>query len=110
MSHRLLQVNETIQRELSLILAERTGEDGAIVTLTQILTSPDLRTAVAWVSILNSSDPNQTVAQLNKRASEFYEPLSKRLKMKYVPVIEYRLDENADELGKIDAILDRIKE
>jgi ribosome-binding factor A len=108
MSHRLLQVNENLQRELSLILAEGLTDDKSLVTITHVLVTPDLREATIWTSVLNAKHPEKVIEGLNSRSSEFYESLSKRIRMKFVPRLEFKLDEHIDEVNRIDSLLDEI--
>lgn len=108
MSYRLHQVNENIQRELSLILAESQIAENGLLTITQVATSPDLRTAKIWVSILNHPKPEQVITTLNEQAPDFFAQLSPRIKMKYSPQLTFILDEHSEELTKIDSLLDEI--
>lgn len=108
MSHRLHKVNENIQRELSPMIAESDFAEAGFLTLTHVLTTPDLRFATVWMSVLNHPNPQSLIDRLNERSHEFYEPLSDRLKMKYAPQLTFKLDDQSDELNKIDAIIDDI--
>lgn len=108
MSHRLHMVNENVHRELSLVLAEQGPSEEGLVTITHVLTTPDLREATVWVSVLNSTQPEKIVDQLNANSNHYYEILSPRMKMKYVPKLLFKLDEQGDELSRIDALLDQI--
>ncbi len=110
MSHRLLQVNQNLQRELSLIIAESYAPSQGLLTVTHVLTTPDLRQATVWLSLLNHPHSEQVIESLNQRATEFFEPLSERLRMKHVPRLEFKLDDQPDQWGKIDAILDEIND
>lgn len=108
MSHRMLQVNENLQRELSRLLAEENIAEDALITITQVMVSPDRRQATVWLSIMNHKIPETVIDLLNKRSVEFYRPLSTRLKMKHVPKITFTLDQQADKLSRIDTLLDTI--
>lgn len=109
MSHRMLQVNENIQRELSLIMAEMIDWEGALVTITQVSINPDLRSGTVWLSVLNADKPEKYIALLNERSSEFYQPLSDRLRMKHIPQLEFKLDDKMEELTAIDSLFDAIE-
>ena len=106
MSQRLHKVNENLQRELSRLLSEEPIVESGLITLTHVIVSADLREATAWISILNNPEPQTVIELLNKRSVEFYEPLSNRLRMKYVPRLIFKLNEHSDEVSKIDAIID----
>lgn len=108
MSHRLHKVNENLQRELSMILAEQADADQGFVTITHVLTTPDLRDAEVWLSVLNNPQPSKVIDSLNARASDFYTRLSERIMMKFVPRLTFKLDEHSDDAIRIDSLLDEI--
>ena len=109
MSHRLLQVNDNLLRELSPLVLQELTVDKGLVTLTRALVTPDLRQATVWVSVLDRPKPEEIINLLNSRSSEFYPLLSKRLKMKYVPQLTFKLDDQVEELNRIDELLDTIR-
>lgn len=108
MSHRLHQVNENIQRELSTLLVEEAVIETGLLTITQVLTTADLKTATIWVSIIHNPKPEVAIAALNERAPEFFAKLSPRIKMKYVPQLTFKLDEHSEDSTKIDSLIDEI--
>lgn len=110
MSQRLVQVNANLQRELSLILTELFDPKGALLTLTHVLVTPDLRQATVWISILNAHQPQELIKELNERSSEFYEALSKRVKMKYTPALTFCLDEQSEDQGRLEELFDKLHE
>lgn len=108
MSHRLHKVNENLQRELSMILAEQADAEQGFVTITHVLTTPDLRFADVWLSVLNNPKPWKVIDSLNARSSDFYKLLSDRIMMKFVPRLTFKLDEHSEDSIKIDSLLDEI--
>lgn len=108
MSHRMLQVNENIQRELSPLLSEMIDWEGGLITVTQVIATPDLRQATVWISALNVAEPQKCIDLLNERSSDFYEPLSDRLRMKFIPRLEFKLDEKVDEISRVDSLFEEI--
>lgn len=108
MNYRLLKVNENLQRELSLLLQEHPVSEKALITLTGVLVTPDLKHATVWLSVLNSENPEAVVNLLNRRPYEFYESLSRRLKMKHIPQLEFKLDNSRESVDRIEGLLDSI--
>lgn len=99
-----------MQRELSPLLLELFDWGKALVTVTSVITTPDLRQATVWVSVLNSENTQSIIELLNKRAYDMYEPLSHRLKMKHTPKLEFKLDDQGEELLRIDELIDQSTE
>jgi ribosome-binding factor A len=61
------------------------------------------------LSVLDDNDSKRTVRKLNSSASFIKGELGRRLKMKYVPSLTFRIDESIEYGRKIDKILDEIK-
>ena len=79
------------------------------VTVTGAKVSDDLRHATIYLSVLNAEDSAKTVHKLNSSSSFIKGELCRRLKMRYVPSIKFRIDEAVEYGRKIDKILDDIK-
>jgi ribosome-binding factor A len=79
------------------------------VTVTGAKVSDDLRHATIYLSILNTEDSKKTVRKLNDTSSFIRGELGRRLKIKYIPSISFRIDESIEYGRKIDKLLDDIK-
>lgn len=110
MSHRMLQVNENLQRELSQIIAELIDWEGALVTITHVDTQPDLRQATVWISALNTATPEKCVELLNKRSWDLYKSLSPRLVMKRTPQLTFALDVHIEDTTRMQELFEAIRE
>lgn len=108
MSHRLVQVNANLQRELSNLLLEQDVAENSLVTVTEVFTAPDLRQATVWISVLDREKAAEIIESLNKRSSEFYGPLRTRLKMKHIPKLTFKFDEQGDQLERLNSLLDNL--
>jgi ribosome-binding factor A len=108
MSQRIHKVNEYLQHELSQLILEEPVAENNFLTITQVLTAPDLRQAVVWISALDKTKGAAAVEVLNKQSHNFFQPLSDRLRTKHIPQLIFKLDEESGSEAKIDAILDSI--
>lgn len=106
MSYRILQVNENVRRELSPLLVELIDWQGTIGTVTQVITTADLRYATVYVSILNADDPMSFIKLLNDRSYSLYSMLSDRLVMKRVPKLFFKLDDQSMSDDNVQKLLD----
>lgn len=79
------------------------------ITVTGAKVSDDLRNATVYVSVLDPEEREKTVKKLKSSASFIRNELGKRLKMKYVPNLAFRIDESIEYGRKIDTILDQIQ-
>ena len=107
-SERMLRVNELLRRELA-VLCEREispGFDG-LVTITGVETSPDLRQATVFVSILGDEQHHQLALQLLTRKRKLLQrEVARHVTLKYTPVLRFKIDRTAETADRVLAILD----
>jgi ribosome-binding factor A len=103
MSKRLAQINQTLLKEISSIIIEVAQPEWGLITITDVLISPDLRQAKIWIATNN----NKTITNLNDISMDIRETLRPRLKFKHVPFLEFHLDKG--EINHIEELLEKIK-
>lgn len=108
MSHRLLQINDNVQRELSSILTEDEDWAASLATITRVMVTPDLRQATVWITTIDQQKAPKLVKLLNLRSSDYYPRLADRLKMKYVPRLDFQADEYREEFDRIESLIDEV--
>lgn len=81
-----------------------------LLNITQVRVTKDLRGAKVYVSALGKeSVPEATLEELQEQASEIQREVTKHLRMKYCPRLEFINDEGVAASQKIDLILNKIK-
>jgi ribosome-binding factor A len=105
---RMRRVNEAVREVLS---AHITGDvkDPRIgfVTVTSVETSPDLRRARVFVSVLgDASQRADTLAGLRSSAGFLQSKLGTELSMKRTPTLEFVYDESIDHGMRISELLE----
>ena len=106
---RTLQVSKLILRELSTVFHEKKsylfGE--IMVTITQVIMSKDFQSAKVYISVLNASNPEEVLNNIDLSAKELRADLAARIKNKVrrIPELIYYLDDSLDNVFKIDGIL-----
>jgi ribosome-binding factor A len=70
----------------------------------------DLKLARVFVSIMKEEERELTLDILNASKNFIRSRLSKRLRMKFIPAIEFRLDTSVEYGFRIDRLLKEIKE
>lgn len=107
---RSVRVGDLIREEVADIIMNKIKHKTlGFVTVTGAKVSNDLRHATVYLSVLNTEDSLKTVRKLNESAAFIKVELGKRLKMKYMPSLTFRIDESIEYGRKIDKILDDIK-
>jgi ribosome-binding factor A len=109
-SQRQLRVAEQVRHALAEVLQRGGLEDEelskAVISVSEVRMSPDLKIATAFVSPLGAADESAILDLLNKRSRYIRGRLSPALRqMKYMPEIRFRLDTSYDNFARIDALL-----
>lgn len=111
MSHRILQINELIRQELAnLLLTEVEFPKNCLTTVIKVETSKDLRHAKVWLSIIPTIYTQKILTKLNKQAGRLQFLLNKKLTMKPLPRLFFKIDDTEAKASEIEDLLDRIKE
>ena len=81
------------------------------LNLTGVKLSKDLRHAKIFFSLLPPQGSRAEVFAALKRAGGFIRSqLGKRLKLRFVPALEFLYDDSEDEARRIEALLDKVSE
>lgn len=109
-SQRQLRVGEQVRHALSELLQRGEVADDvlgrAVISVSEVRMSPDLKIATAFVSPLGAKDDGRIVEALNRHARFIRGRLSPALRqMRYMPEFRFRLDKSFDNFSRIDALL-----
>ncbi|WP_445150550.1 30S ribosome-binding factor RbfA [Baekduia sp. Peel2402] len=81
------------------------------VTVTEVRTSPDLRQARVFVSVLGT--PDEKTATLEGLASAhgiLQARIARELRLKRTPTLEFALDDTAEKAAKLEALIEHVTE
>jgi ribosome-binding factor A len=103
------RIASLISREISKII-EREIKDPrlGLVTITTVDVTSDLKTATVYFSSLNNKQ--EGLETLNRAKGYIKTNLAHRVRMKYMPDIQFRIDNSYEYGEKIDALLDNISQ
>jgi ribosome-binding factor A len=98
MSQRTDRVDELLRQEIGQILAKELADPRiGFATITDVETSPDLRHAKVWVSVIGGkTDRTETVRALQASMGFVRHELGKRLRIKRIPALHIHLDDTAE--------------
>lgn len=102
------RVNEAVREVLSARIAEGLKDPRiGFVTVTSVDTSPDLRSARVYVSVLgDESEREATLAGLASAHGPLQSALARELRMKNTPTLQFIFDESIDRGMRITELLD----
>ena len=102
------RVNEAVREVVSARLAEGLRDPRiGFVTVTSVETSPDLRQARVYVSVLGSDEQRaETLAGLESAHGLLQQTVATELRMKHTPTLQFVFDESIDRGMRISELLD----
>ncbi|MCO4316889.1 30S ribosome-binding factor RbfA [Phyllobacterium sp. 21LDTY02-6] len=109
-SQRQLRVSEQVRHAVSQVLQRGDVRDAtldnAVVAISEVRMSPDLKIATCFVSPIGAANSDAVIEALNKHAKFIRGRAATHLRqMKYMPEFRFRIDTSFDNYAKIDALL-----
>jgi ribosome-binding factor A len=106
------RVRKAIIREFSDILANEIKEPRLIdqlISVTDVEVSGDLRHAKIFVSVMGEESTQKEVMEiLTEHVSKFRYELGQRIRLRYTPEIDIRLDDSLERGSRITQLLNQI--
>jgi ribosome-binding factor A len=106
-SDRIRRVNEAVREVLSeAILTELKDPRVGFVTVTAVDTSPDLRHAHVFVSVLgDDKQREESLAGLSSARGYLQSRVASRLRLKHTPTLEFQYDPSVERVMRISELL-----
>lgn len=97
-SNRIGRINEEIQRELaSLIPNVKDPRVSGLISVTAVDTTPDLRYAKIYISVLDKRDCAQVLKGLKSASGYLRRELGHALQLRYTPELTFVRDDSIDQ-------------
>ena len=112
MSRRGDRINGLLREEISSLLMREIKDPrlNALLTITQVITSPDLRNAKVYLSVLGSHEDNVNALQGIRSAATFLrKQLRERLRLKYIPYLTFEIDDSLENSDHIFRLMDQAR-
>jgi ribosome-binding factor A len=111
MTRRTERVNDAIRVELSDIIRRRVKDPriGALTSVTEVITSADLKHARVFISGMGSEDEKSATLKSLKSATGFLRTeLSKRLTMRSTPELIFERDDSIERGAHLLEMMDQL--
>lgn len=103
---RMRKVNELLREVIADAVTSLKDPGLGFLTITGVDTSPDLRTAVVFYSVLGGAEDREATAAALDRATPRIQAIEgSQIRMKYTPRLTFRVDASIEEGEKIDRLL-----
>ena len=111
MSQRISRVNELLKREISSFVEKNFEFPGVLVTIHDVDTATDLKTAKVFVGVIGSAtESKEIVDKLNHKHGMIQNAVMKRVVLRNTPQLTFKIDDSIERGVKVLDILDEIGE
>lgn len=108
------RINEEVRREISVIIRDEIKDPRmkAMVSVTSVKVSKDLRYAKVFVSIFgkNEDEKNETFVALKSASGYIRREIGQRINLRNTPQILFELDDSITYSMKIEELIDKVKD
>jgi ribosome-binding factor A len=109
MSERMRRVNESVRQVLAEALPELKDPRIGLVTITGVETTPDLRHATVFVSVLGSTRKRKATLQGLEAAHGLLQGrLARELRMKRTPQVTFEYDPSVERGVRMTQLIDEL--
>ncbi|MFH1475847.1 MAG: 30S ribosome-binding factor RbfA [Chloroflexota bacterium] len=110
MSQRIDRVDELLRQEIGRILAKEVQDPHiGFATVTDVETTPDLRHARVWVSVIGGAPERaETLAALERAMGFVRHELGVRLRIRRIPALHVALDDSAERGTRVLRIIEEL--
>ena len=110
MHDRIPRINQLLKKEIGDIILKEIGFEGALITVTRVETSPKLNDANIYISAIPDEKIENVFKVLNRNLYHIQKMINRRLRIRPVPKLRFVRENLTREAGKIEEILEEIKE
>ena len=109
-SVRIERINAELQKAISNIISNdiRDPQIDAIISVSSVETTPDLSFARVFITSIGNTPTNEVLNRIKGAAGFIRGKLSKAVKLRITPRLEFMLDNSTEYGSKIDSILSSI--
>jgi ribosome-binding factor A len=105
------RLNILLREEIADIIVKRIQDPRfGFVTVTDVSLSDDLKIAHVYISVLKKDEREIALEILKAAKGIIRSEVAKRVRTKFVPQLEFHIDESIEEGFRIDKLLKEIKE
>jgi ribosome-binding factor A len=111
MTRRAERVSNLIRQEICELLQEQVNDPrlSGLISVTKVSTSPDLKQAKVYVSVLGEQANKNEILQGFKSASGFFRrELSRRLILRFIPELSFEFDDSIEHGAKVLKLIEQV--
>ncbi|MBQ9034813.1 MAG: 30S ribosome-binding factor RbfA [Alphaproteobacteria bacterium] len=109
LSQRQLRVGQEVRKVIAEAIEQgevRSPEIAeAFITITQVVMSPDLKYATVYLMTLNGKNLGVVLEQMQAEKWLFKKLVAAKLKLRFTPEINFRVDDTFDEVDRVNKLM-----
>lgn len=105
---RVDQVNSLLLRELANLVSQNIYLQDALITITYVECSPDLRYANIGVSVLPEKFSGTAIKILSRKTKELSRLLQKKVKIKFIPKLNWKIDDREKYAADLEKYINEV--
>jgi ribosome-binding factor A len=101
------RVNEAIREVVAETIADQLADDAELgfVTVTEVETSPDLRHAKVFVTVLESEMRESSLEVLERSAGLIQAEINAQMRIKRTPALRFIYDDTGEKAERVERLL-----
>ena len=109
-SSRMNKIDEELKKEISNIISTELKNPHltGLISVTKVKTTPDLRFARVYVSMINERSKKENLSILKQSSGYIRSGIAKRVNLRTTPELIFLFDESIEYGSRIDSILEKI--
>ena len=109
-TNRMGKVDEELKKEISNIISLELKNPHltGLVSVSKVKTSPDLKYARVYVTMINEKDRKENLRVLKQSSGFIRSTLARRINMRYTPELVFEFDDSIEYGARIDEIINKI--
>ena len=103
-----MERNIKVANQIKELTAEFLGRENnrtSLITITSCTTSPDLKKATIFITVLPDAKEHDALEFTKRRRKELREFLKKKMNLKIIPFLDIKIDQGEKNRQKIDELL-----
>jgi len=110
-SHRVDKIEHLIKEEISLIFLYKMQDPAlSLLTITNVKVSPDLKSAKIYLSVFEKEKRAVVLEKVKSLTGYIRSELAHRIRIKFVPELNFYIDDTIDYVEKIEGLIKKIHE
>jgi len=111
MSYRIEKVNHLLRREISDLIQHQLKDPrlDTFISVTEVVTSPDLKYAKVFVSSINGKqDEEKVLGALTAAGGFLRRELAGTIRMRFIPELSFRWDDSIEHGDQVLRLIDQV--